>query len=198
MKTASGDMDAAAARAARSVLASDGLLSVRRENHSLVIATGDALLRRQRLTVRTLGAVGAVAVLVTVQFTPFAFVLFVAGVAVAVLVPGLYRHTKLLDMDLADGCIRTLQASGGRAIPTAAIRSIEGRYETQDWEGRSVIYAVNDTGTETSVLILPGTDERLAECACCVVGRLLDLPATYSGPFGTVKVCNDPPREEAG
>jgi hypothetical protein len=173
------------------------LLSVLREDHSLVIATGDALLRRQRLTARALVALGAVAALATVQFTPLAFVLFLGGIAVAVFLPGLYRHAKLLEIDLAEGCIRHLQASGGRAIPTAAIRSIEGRYETQGWEGRSVIYAIDDAGRETPLFHFSGTDERLSECGCRVVGQLLDLPATYAGPFGTVAVCNDPTADEA-
>jgi hypothetical protein len=83
-------------------------------------------------------------------------------------------------------------AATGTTLRIEQVWEIRGAYETQGWDPRSVLYAVMEDATEVAVLILPGTDEVLAEYACRTLGCLLDRPATYAGPFGGVRACYVP------
>lgn len=64
---------------------------------------------------------------------------------------------------------------------------IEGRYETQGWDGRSVISAVDADGRVTTILTLTGTDPAHASAVCRLLADAARSGWRYEGPFGEVR-----------
>ncbi len=167
-------------------------IQVRREGQRLIFMMGEGYMQRARLTARAAGTAGIVAGLALTKLSLlWGLVLVVSGACLLALEPRLIRQEHLLDLDCEGErlIIKQPAAGAGTTICIEQIAELRGVYETQGWDGRSVIYAMLTDGTEAPVLVFPGTDEPLAECACRTLGLLLDLTATYAGPFGGLKTC---------
>jgi hypothetical protein len=157
----------------------------------LIYYTGEGYLRRSRLTARVAGAAAIVAGLALTTQSLWGLALAAAGIGLLALAPRLILPARLLELDADGGRLLITQPAAGAGVSLCLeqITALRGVYETQGWDPRSVIYARLTNGTEVSILVFPGTDEPLAEYACRSLGLLLDLNATYAGPFGDAKTC---------
>jgi len=174
--------------------ASGARLEVKSHGDRLVLLTGEGTVRRSRNLARLYCAATAAAGIGLVWFSLWALIAIVGGVAAFVMAPRYIRPATLLEIDAARGELVVVQTSVGfgTTLSLNAVRSIRGAYETKGWDGFSVMYAVATDGSETPILMLLGTDERLAELSCRVLGTLLHCPATYVGPFGRFSTCFTP------
>jgi hypothetical protein len=166
-------------------------LHIEHDGTHLIFFTGASDIQRTRLLTRIGGLLGIAAGLALATRSPWGLAVAAAGALSAVYGPRLIRPVRLLEVDSEQERLLVVQpaAGAGARICIKQIAELRGVYETQGWDPRSVIYAVLLDGTQVPVLIFPGTDEPLAEYACRTLGLLLDLTATYAGPFGGIKIC---------
>jgi hypothetical protein len=163
------------------------LLQIVQSGEYIEFSTGRRYLRRTRAA----GFLCAVAGAAWTWFTFWAWPVVILGIVVARYAPNAVRPVCLLRMSTEDGLLAECAASG-TAVAGRPLIAIRGRYETQGWDPRSVIYALIEEGYEIPILIFGGTDEPLAEYACRALGFLLVVPATYSGTEGVHKSCFEP------
>lgn len=165
------------------------LLQVRRHGDRVELLSSDQAVRRRRAWIRagSLAAVVAGAALTAVSGWAWLIALMAAVAFVAV--PARIHVTTLLQLDTASGELSA--PNTGARLPLQQITAIQGIYETYGWDGRSALYAVLADSTRVLILVFSGTNEKLAEAACRILGTLLDCPATYAGPFGGVKTCHE-------
>ena len=164
------------------------------EGDFLRIYTGSYYLQRWRWLARTVGLLCIIAGAALVGLSPWTLALAVPGLLILLLVP-LYLHPSLLlEIDGARDLLIPVQPTLGTNVPVPLdlVCSIRGAYDTKGWDSFSILYAVLDDGTEIPLMMLLGTDESLVENACRLLGRMLDCPATYTGPFGHTTTCYTP------
>jgi hypothetical protein len=172
-----------------------GRLELRVEGGRIGLFTGAEQLRRSRRQARVAGIVATGLGLVLLPFSLWSATLVVAGLALLFVVPRLLRQSKLLEIDGGAGrlILTRHDAGAGRELPIERIASIRGQYTTQGWAGFSRIVAVLPDGQEVPIAVLDGTDEQLAATTCRTLGRLLERPASYAGPFGSMQAWPVPP-----
>jgi len=165
-----------------------------RDGPRIIMRTNERHVRMRQLIARIVAVAAVLAGLAFVPVSLWGIALAMAGFGAFALIPRFVRVSTLLRIDLETGEIVALQraASPGAPIPIEYVRSIEGVYKIQGWDGDSTIYAVLADGSRTPLLVFSGTNEALAVYACRILGYLLDRPATYTGPFGGVTVCYRP------
>ena len=162
-------------------------LQVMRDGETIILQTGANTLQKSRRGIQAGGAALTLAGGALTTWNPWALALVPVGIALAWFGPLCVRAGALLAINAAK---EELAGPGAMCpIPLSQITAVRGVYETQGWDPRSVLYAVPVSGEPVSAMILPGTDEALAEAACRALGALLDVPASYEGPFGGVKEC---------
>ena len=162
-------------------------LAVARDGDRLVLQTGPGAVRQARRRVQTAGAVAALAGLALAWLNPWAPTFTALALLTLVLVHTRLRAVPLVTLDPQQGVLTVCQRAAGAGVSVALseIAAVRGAYETQGWEPRSVI-AVECRDAPPVPVVLPGTDEALAEEACRTLGTLLGCPAAYAGPFGGV------------
>ena len=173
-------------------------LEVRSEGGRILLYTGEGTVRQSRNYARGVGALAVAGGIALLWFSIWGLIVIAFGLVVVVVVPRTIRATKLVEIDTEGNQFIVVQSTvgAGSTLSLERIQSIRGAYDTKGWDGFSVVYAVGDDGSETPILMLLGTDERLAEIACRTLGVLLDRPAAYAGPFGSFSVCFTP--EQSG
>ena len=181
--------DVMAARLSALADDTDALLEARRKGDRVVLATSGGCVDRSRRKARGGSLAAAVAGVLAAQYSPWGWLLAIGGLLALVVLPGRLRPARLLEIDLGRGLLIPCRHAAGATPDVTSVCLLRGVYETQGWDPRSVVYAVAEDDTATPVLILSGTDEKLAEQACRALGALLDRPATYAGPAGVVKSC---------
>jgi hypothetical protein len=174
----------------------DSWLFVEGEGDRLCVRTSEAFVARRRRHVRGAAILCSLAGCALVAVSPWFLALVAVGLTGYVIAARLVSTTALLEVDRAQDRLVPLQSGAGRSRPVAMsrVRKVSGVYEVFGWDPRSTIYADLESGERVPLLVFAGTDERLAEEACLVLGRLLDAEATYAGPYGEPKTCFRPDR----
>lgn len=171
------------------------LIEVRRESDRVVIGTGTRYLRSAKATVAASTVLAVVAAVVCGVLVPHWWPAFALVACVPPVVgPTLVRPRRLLEIDPLSGGIIVCQsmADMGEVVTPYDVVAIEGRYETQGWDPRSLICAMCHESHEVKLIVLPGTDEKLAEYLCKLLGYLLDRPSHYEDPQGSIRMCHEP------
>lgn len=173
------------------VEADGALMQVQRVGDTLVFSMGQCYVRKSCLQARLAGGAGVVVGLMLAQSSLWGWALAILGLLAFVFLPRLIRPARLLEIDGEQGVVRVVQPAvgAGTVVSIVHIVALNGVYETQGWDPRSVIFALLDDGTTAPLLVLSGTDEALAEYTCRTLGLLLNRTATYIGPFDTTKTC---------
>ncbi len=162
-----------------------GLVEFRRGDRRTVVLTSAAALLRTRRTTQAAGVLVSLAAIVGGWWHPAVWLAAPIGFLVAAYLPGRLRQEMLLLLDSTQGIMRSSQhGTDGQAIPLSEVTCLRGAYETQGWDGRSVVFAVDAEGGQHPILALPGTDEAAAARICALLGALTQKPASYTGPFG--------------
>jgi len=169
-------------------------IAVEGEGDRLRLRTSQSFVARRLLHFRLACAARACVGLALVVYTPWALVLTALGLAGLPLAPRFFKTSDLVDVDRAADRISPLQTlvGVGRAVPASHVRSVRGVYEVYGWDPRSTVYVELEDGERNAVLVFVGTDEELARDACQALGKVLDVEATYAGPYGAPKVCFAP------
>jgi hypothetical protein len=163
-------------------------LEVTEQDSQVLVQTPAAQAERRRSQVRCLGALVAVTGLVLAPFHLGLLVLIPLGVAAALVGPRRIGQKLLFRLlKEPEECLVTPIAN----LLTRSIVRIEGRYETNGWDGRSFLNAYLTSGDELTLLEIPGTDETLAKAACEQLARLCRCAVEYTGPFGD-RACYGP------
>lgn len=170
------------------------LLQIVREGDTLILQTGERVVRQTRLSVRLRGGIGLLAGLALVYFSLWGWAVSVVGLLYLLIAPRFVTSRRLLQLDTAEGKLIPLQTTGVevRFLSLADICELHGVYETKGWDPYSVLYAQMRDGSRIPFLLLMGSSEKMAEDACRLLGNLLDCPATYTGPFGNMLSCYSP------
>jgi hypothetical protein len=175
-------------------------LEVKSDGSRLLVRTGKATVQRSQSYALGVGAMTAILGIAMLTASAWGWLLVAFGAVICAVVPQFIRATDLFEIDIAAGSLVVPQSTDnkGIALPLEPITRIRAAYDTKGWDGFSTVYAVQEDGSETAVLMLPGTDETLAELTCRTLGLLLDCPATYAGPFGSMKNCFTPSTQTGG
>lgn len=182
------------APAALEVVRNTDRLEVRADPGRVSLYTGQATVRQSQNYARIVGALAAAVGIALLWYTMWGAAVIAFGLLAVAVVPRYLRPAELVAIDTVANQLVVVQpiVGAGTTVPLDRIQSIRGAYDTKGWDGFSVLYAVEGHGSEVPVMMLLGTDERLAEAACHTLGELLNKPATYSGPFGGFSVCYAP------
>jgi hypothetical protein len=156
-------------------------LEVLEQHFEVLVQTPAAHAERRRNQVRCLGALVAVTGLVLASLHLGFLALIPLGVAAAAGGPRRIRQKVLFRvLKEPEECLVTPIAH----VMTHSIVRIDGRYETNGWDGRSFLIGSLTNGEERTLLELPGTDEALARAACEQLALLCRCSVEYTGPFG--------------
>jgi hypothetical protein len=166
-----------------------GRLDLRRDRERICLFTGARSVRQSQRMARVAGILVMVTGAWYMTVTPWSAALVGLGLIVLIAGPHRIRPEMLLEVDLgADQLVLTQDVVvAGERVEIQGVQAIHGRYATKGWDGYSLIHAVTRDGSELPLVMLRGTDEQLAEEVCRTLGALLGLPASYAGPFGTVR-----------
>jgi hypothetical protein len=121
--------------------------------------------------------------------TPWGALLAGASVTAALLIPGFIRVQNLVEVDETAGTLRVHQAiaAAGAELPLAAIREVRGEYEVRGWDPQSAFQAVLQSGERVTLLILPGTNDKLVREAGQFLAEITACPVSYTGPDDQVR-----------
>lgn len=171
-----------------------GSLDIKTAGSQLILYTGQGALQRSRSYALGIGVLTLIAGLALMWFSAWGVTVIAFGLILTTVVPRLIRAAKLLEIDKEQRQLTVVQSVVGvdRTLALDTILGIRGVYETKGWDGYSVMYAVGADHSETPIMVLTGTDERFAETVCRTLGSLLEIPATYAGPFGNFSTCFTP------
>ncbi len=151
----------------------------------------EALLRRAVVNARfAFSALALVSLFVAMWFPVALLLTFIAAFCAWKLPMRIMAH-EMVAIDSSRNVILVTQKgiNPGTEISVDYIASLRGVYETQGWDSRSVVMAAMSSGGDVPIVFLTGTDEAEAEYVCHALGRILDKPASYTGPFGEKKCC---------
>lgn len=170
-------------------------LTLRLDGPRAQVWTGPRALRYQRLQVRAIGLAFVVGGAALLAASSWAWLAIAVGPLLMALAPRLAPERALVEVDHRSGLLTPLAGSGaeGASVALARIAAVTGAWETFGWSSRSAIYALEADGARRLILALGGTNDAFAEAACRELGRLLELPSTYTGSSGKTLRCDDRP-----
>lgn len=155
----------------------------------IVVSTGKSYTSQRRIAALMTAAGCAAAGVVFAFMVPWASAAAIVGIAGSLIAFKRIRPRPLLEIDSAR---RIVVIPDSKTVDGETLIAVAGRYETQGWDPRSVIVGIERDGSERQLAVFTGTDERLAEYACRVLGMLLDVPSTYRGTEGRTVTCYQP------
>ena len=155
-----------------------------REGRRLILRTSRGSVRRAQMVTRLLCGICALTGVGLLAATPWGSLLAGASVAAAFLVPGFIRVQDLVEVDETAGMLRVRQATAaaGAELPLAAIREVRGEYEVRGWDPQTGFQAVLQSGERVTLLVLPGTNDKLTREAGLFLAELTACPVSYTGP----------------